>query len=163
MPHSSPTVLVIDDDADTRRNLRDILELDNLQVETAGTIAEALRRDDWPRFAAVILDRRLPDGSSEEFLPRLKQLAPAAVVIIVTGYADLEGVIAAIHQGAADYLLKPIDLQMMKRKLFLFQKKDISKTIIYYLTKTKMPKSQKLNLFFSTIALDATSNTSLIP
>lgn len=40
-------VLVVDDDADTRSNLRDILELDNFQVETAGTAAEVLRRADW--------------------------------------------------------------------------------------------------------------------
>src|SRR5438105_8812436 len=101
---STDSVLVIDDDADTRDNLRDILELDAYRVETAGTIREALDRDTWAQFAAIILDRRLPDGSSEELLPRLRQLAPGAAVIIVTGYADLEGAIAAIRQGAADYI-----------------------------------------------------------
>ena len=40
-------ILVIEDDADTRANLRDILELDDHRVATAGTAAEALARDDW--------------------------------------------------------------------------------------------------------------------
>src|SRR5262249_48062241 len=73
-------ILVVDDDAGTRANLRDILELDDFRVETAGTAAEALGRPDWSRYAAVILDRRLPDGSAEELLPHLKRPAPHAAV-----------------------------------------------------------------------------------
>jgi PAS domain S-box-containing protein len=110
-------VLVIDDDADTRSNLGDILGLDDYRVETAGTIAEALRRDNWSELGAIILDRRLPDGTAEEVLPRLKQLAPGAAVIIVTGYSDLEGAIAAIRQGAADYLLKPVNMDLLRSRL----------------------------------------------
>jgi signal transduction histidine kinase len=110
-------VLVVDDDADTRANLRDILELDEYRVETAGSATEALDRKDWERFAAIILDRKLPDGSAEELLPRLKQLAPRAAVVIVTGYGDLEGAIAAIRQGAADYILKPINPDLIRSQL----------------------------------------------
>jgi two-component system sensor kinase FixL len=110
-------ILVIDDDEDTCANLRDILELDGCRVETAGTIAQALDRQSWSQFAAIILDRKLPDGSAEGVLPRLKQLAPDAAVIIVTGYSDLEGAIAAIRQGAADYILKPINLDLLRSRL----------------------------------------------
>ena len=116
-PASAFRVLVIDDDVDTQTNLRDILELDDYQVETAGTAAEALRRDTWPELAAIILDRRLPDGSAEELLPRLKSLAPQAAVMIVTGYADLQGAIAALRQGAADYILKPINPEALRASL----------------------------------------------
>src|ERR1700694_3135765 len=101
MSSGQATILVIDDDADTRANLGDILALDHYQVDGAGSVAEALGRADWSRYAAILLDRRLPDGTAESVLPRLKQLAPDAAIIIVTGYADLEGVIAAIRQGAA--------------------------------------------------------------
>ena len=110
-------ILVVDDDEGTRANLRDILELDDYQVETAGTAAEALRRADWPAVSAIILDRRLPDGSAEELLPRLRHLAPDAAVLIVTGYADLQGAIAALQQGAADYILKPIDPDELRSRL----------------------------------------------
>src|SRR5947208_1300452 len=112
------TVLVIDDDADTRANLRDILELDgDYRVETAGTIAEALDRDDWSQIGAILLDRKLPDGSAEAVLPRLRQLAPDAAVLIVTGYADLTGAISALRQGAADYILKPINPDALRAGL----------------------------------------------
>src|SRR4051794_37630633 len=110
-------VLVVDDDPDTRANLCDILEMDGHRVETAGTAAEVLRRDDWPRFAAVLLDRKLPDGSADELLPRLRERAPGAAVLIVTGYSDLQGAIAALRQGAADYILKPINPEALRASL----------------------------------------------
>jgi PAS domain S-box-containing protein len=110
-------VLVVDDDPDTRANLCDILELDDYRVETAGSVAEVLRRDDWGRLDAVLLDRRLPDGSAEDLLPRLRRLAPDAAVLVVTGYADLQGAIAALRLGAADYILKPINADALRASL----------------------------------------------
>src|SRR5579885_3267166 len=110
-------VLVIDDDADTRNNLRDILELDDFQVETAGTVAEVLQSRNWHGYLAILLDRRLPDGTAEELLPRLRQLAPDASILVVTGYADLQGAIAALRQGAADYILKPINPDALRASL----------------------------------------------
>jgi PAS domain S-box-containing protein len=110
-------ILVVDDDADTRGNLCDILEMDGHQVQTAGTAAEALGRRDWSRLGAVILDRRLPDGTAEDLLPELRRLAPDAAVLIVTGYADLQGAIAALRQGASDYILKPVNPDALRTSL----------------------------------------------
>jgi two-component system, LuxR family, sensor kinase FixL len=110
-------ILVIEDDADTRANLRDILELDEHRVEEAATAAEALRRDDWGRFSAIILDRQLPDASADALLPRLRRAAPEAAVIVVTGYADIQGAIAALRQGAADYILKPLNPDALRASL----------------------------------------------
>ena len=84
-------VLVIEDDVDACANLRDILELDEFQVSTAGSIAEALDRMSHDPVEMIILDRRLPDGSAEEARPRRKAKAPGAAIIIITGYADLGG------------------------------------------------------------------------
>ncbi len=110
-------VLVVDDDTDTRANLRDILEMDDFEVVEAGTAAEALRQDYASPFLAIILDRKLPDGTAEELLPRLRRLAPQAAILIVTGYADLLGAIDALRQGAADYILKPINPDALRASL----------------------------------------------
>jgi signal transduction histidine kinase len=110
-------VLVVDDDLDTQANLGDILELDGYQVETASSAAEALRRDNWSDLTAILLDRKLPDGSAEELLPRLKQLAPQAAILIITGYSDVEGAISAIRAGAADYLIKPVNADLIRSRL----------------------------------------------
>jgi PAS domain S-box-containing protein len=110
-------ILVIEDDPDARANLRDILELDGHRVELAGTAAEALGRGDGPRFAAVILDRRLPDATADDLLPRLRAAAPGADVIVVTGYSDLQGAVAALRQGASDYILKPLNPEVLRASL----------------------------------------------
>jgi signal transduction histidine kinase len=110
-------VLVVDDDPDTRANLRDILDLDGYAVEEAGTAADALARDDWGRSGAVVLDRQLPDGTAEALLPHLRELAPDAAVIVVTGYADVRGAIAAFRLGAADYVIKPVNPDELRTRL----------------------------------------------
>jgi PAS domain S-box-containing protein len=110
-------VLVIEDDPDARANLRDILELDDYPVATAATLAEARARDDWAELAAVILDRRLPDGTALDLLPQLRELAPEAAVVIVTGYSDLQGAIEAMRLGASDYILKPINADSLRLQL----------------------------------------------
>ena len=115
-PHAL-SVLIIEDDADTRANLTDILELDGYDVHVAGTAAEALYRQNWSELCAIILDSKLPDSSAEVLLPQLRLLAPAAAVMIVTGYGDLQGAIAALRQGAADYILKPIDTELLRKRL----------------------------------------------
>jgi PAS domain S-box-containing protein len=105
----SPLVLVVDDDEDTRLNLCDILELDGYRVEVAGTAHELLARERWGDVSLVLLDRKLPDGTPQEIVPLVKQKAPQAAIIIVTGYADVEGAIIALRCGAADYILKPVN------------------------------------------------------
>lgn len=110
-------VLIIEDDDDTRSNLRDILELDDYRIEMAGTAAEALALNCWSSIQMVILDRKLPDSSAEQLLPHIKRLAPQAAVIVVTGYADLDSTIAAVRLGAYDYLLKPINADALRASL----------------------------------------------
>jgi len=110
-------ILVIEDDVDARDNLRDILELDDHRVVTAGSAAEAMARNDWARFSAIILDRRLPDATAEQLMPRLKAVAPDAAVIVVTGYSDLQGAIAALRHGATDYIIKPLNPDALRTSL----------------------------------------------
>jgi PAS domain S-box-containing protein len=115
--HRGYNLLLIDDDPDTRANLRDILELDGHNVDVAGTGVEALRREDWSRYVAILLDRRLPDTTADELLPELKLRAPDAAVIVITGYADLQGVVSAFRQGVNDYVLKPINADAIRMTL----------------------------------------------
>lgn len=118
MPAPFPLhVLVVEDDADTRANLCDILEIDGYSVETAGTVAETLDRPNWSSISTIILDYKLPDGSAETLLPRLRELAPHAAVIVSTGVAGLNGAILALQHGAADYILKPLNADALRASL----------------------------------------------
>lgn len=107
-------ILAIEDDKDALANLRDILELDGFQVTVAGSLKEAIDRRNGSEFSIVLLDRKLPDGSADTFLPEIQKAAPHAAVIVITGYADLDGTIAALRSGATDYLLKPINPDLLR-------------------------------------------------
>jgi FixJ family two-component response regulator len=113
----SPEILIIEDDGDARANLADILELDGYRVDMAGTVREVLDRTHWDDYAAVLLDRRLPDGSSEDLVPHIQERAPQAALIILTGYGDIINAIEALRHGVADYLLKPIDAAALRASL----------------------------------------------
>jgi PAS domain S-box-containing protein len=116
-PNLSLRVFVIEDDADARASLCDVLELDDHRVASAGTAAAALAHPELSRSAVILLDRKLPDATAEGLLPRLKEQAPEAEVIIITGQADLDSAIAALRLGAVDYLLKPINPEALRLEL----------------------------------------------
>lgn len=111
------TVLVVDDDQGTRTSLRRNLNLFGYHVQEASTVEELFQDREWGRYFAMLVDRRLPDGTADEILPRLKQLAPDAAIVVVTGHTDLEGSIAAIRAGASDYLLKPVEPTALQARL----------------------------------------------
>jgi hypothetical protein len=83
----------------------------------ATTAAEAFGRTDLAETDVVILGRRLLDGYVEDVLPRLREIAPDATIIVATEYTDLESTIAALRLGVADYILKPIDVDSLKSSL----------------------------------------------
>lgn len=112
-----PRVLVVDDDADTLANLRDILELDDWRVQTAARAADVLARGDLSNYTAVLLDRRLPDGTADDLLPRIRELAPDTALVIITGFADVDGAVSALRHGAADYIIKPISPEILRVRL----------------------------------------------
>jgi signal transduction histidine kinase len=110
----SSNILAIEDDKDALSNLCDILELDGYRVTAAGTLKEALEGRAWSDFSVILLDRRLPDANADTLLPQIHAAAPQVGIIVITGYADLEGTITALRSGAADYLLKPINPDLLR-------------------------------------------------
>jgi PAS domain S-box-containing protein len=110
-------ILVIEDDPDARANLCDILELDDHHVTAVGSAVEAFKHVGSGRFSAIILDRRLPDATAEQIMPTLKAAEPNAAIIVVTGHADLQGAIAALRHGATDYILKPLNPDLLRTRL----------------------------------------------
>ena len=114
---TSLTVLLVEDDADTRANLCELLELDGHIAVECSTVQEALSATPWDRVDAVILDRRLPDGDAGMLLPLVKKRAPDCPVVVVTGYPDVDSAIEALRQGAYDYLLKPVSPEAMRASL----------------------------------------------
>lgn len=117
MGHTDLDILLVEDDLDTRANLCDILELDGYNVGVVGSAKEARDVNDWDRIRVIILDRRLPDATAEELLPEIRERAPDTDVIVVTGYGDMESTVVALQHGAADYLIKPVNPDVLRRSV----------------------------------------------
>jgi DNA-binding NtrC family response regulator len=108
-------ILIVDDDADFRANLEDILAGEGYAPIAAGLCSEALDLVRGHKIMAALLDLKLPDGSGTKLLADLKQINPDCVCAVMTGFADLESAIAAVRLGAFHYLEKPVDpLELLK-------------------------------------------------
>jgi two-component system, OmpR family, response regulator len=100
-------VLFVEDEPKLRECLADGLRLEEWDVVTAASGAQALQRVREERFDLVVLDWMLPDLDGMEVLQRVRAYAPRLPVVMITaryGYADR---VLALQNGATDYLIKP--------------------------------------------------------
>jgi len=108
------TILIVDDEKNLRRLLRDALEAEGYAVLQAATGEEALARFDETGCDLVLLDMILPDLNGLQVLRRIKRLASDVPVIIMTAFSEVRGAVEAMKAQAADYLCKPFDLEELK-------------------------------------------------
>jgi FixJ family two-component response regulator len=100
-----PTVLVIDDNADVRDGIRQLLESVGLRCEVFTSTNEFLRREPTNGPRCLVLDVRLPGMSGLEFLAQLDHGLPT---VVITGHGDISMSVRAMKAGAVDFLTKPV-------------------------------------------------------
>jgi two-component system KDP operon response regulator KdpE len=105
---SRARILIVDDEATIRTVIADALDERGFRVEVAMNADEALRACERATPDLVLLDLRMPgamDGA--ELLRAIHQHWRAIAIIVLTGYATMDSAIAALREGASDYLIKP--------------------------------------------------------
>jgi DNA-binding NtrC family response regulator len=105
--HASQRIVVIDDDSLALKNLRRILEKDGYRVSTFTSPFRALERLEQEPCDLVISDVKMPQMDGLALLERMNRLVPGVAVILITGYASLDGAVEATKSGAYHYLEKP--------------------------------------------------------
>jgi two-component system, NtrC family, response regulator AtoC len=107
-PRKLLRILVVDDDKVTRELLRGILERDGYLVSLAesGEAALGILKDDT--YPIILSDIHMFELDGIQLLSYLKKSGVKSIVILMTGYGSLEGAIKAIHEGAFDYISKPL-------------------------------------------------------
>ncbi|MEP0761460.1 MAG: response regulator transcription factor [Chloroflexota bacterium] len=110
-------ILVVDDEGAIRYSISKTLQRLGYQVHTAETGEEALEMMQRQEYDVVLTDIRMPGLSGVELLARIKEQAPDAVVILLTGYASLETAIESLRLGAHDYLVKPSSSQDIRNSV----------------------------------------------
>ena len=106
-------ILIIDDEMALRHSLSKVLATDGYLVKEAGSIKEGIACIQEGGLDLVFLDMHLPDGSGTVVFPQIQDLHPDLPVIVLTGHATLETAIEAVRQGARDYLLKPVEPELI--------------------------------------------------
>jgi two-component system response regulator HydG len=140
-----PNILVIDDDEAHRSAMVIMLEDENYAVEEADSGESALEMINDRNYDLIITDYKMRKIDGMELLKLINDRDPLLKVIMVTGYGSIEHAVEAIHNGALDYIPKPVDPKKLKnaihRALNLVQVKQDKKTI------PVRKKNKKINHF----------------
>jgi DNA-binding NtrC family response regulator len=124
LPESTETVLLVEDRAELRTMLTKALERMGYEVAGAATAAEALSLLARRRFSLVLTDLKLPGASGMQVLQAAQQTDPALPVIIMTAYGSIADAVAAMRDGAYDFIQKPIDLDHLQHLLARAQERQ---------------------------------------
>jgi DNA-binding NtrC family response regulator len=106
-------LLVIDDEKNIREGLAAALEMDGYEAVCAADGDEGYKRFGKGDIDLVITDLRMPGMGGEELMRRILAESPGFPVIILTGHGTVENAVAAMREGAYDFLTKPLNLDRL--------------------------------------------------
>ena len=108
-------ILVVDDERDIRELICDILEDEGFTTRMAGTSDECMAELNKSQPGLMILDIWLKDSSMDgiDILGHVKRDNPEVPVVIISGHGNVEIAVAAIKQGAYDFIEKPFNIDQL--------------------------------------------------
>ena len=122
-----PRILIVDDDPGQRSLLNSFLRSQGFETAVAESGERALEMLRSGKFAMMISDVRMPGLSGLETLRRARQEHVTLPVLLVTAFTDVRDAVAAMRDGAVNYLAKPIDLDELLNSVW--QAVGISKSV----------------------------------
>ena len=102
------TIFIVDDDANVRRTLREILEAEGLHVQDHASSESFLHAYRLDRRACLLIDAYLPGLSGLDLLQRLRGNDDHLPAIMITGQSDVHMAVTAMRAGASDFIEKPV-------------------------------------------------------
>jgi len=116
-PHRSG-ILIVDDDASLATTLQDFLRQEGYSVEIALSAGEALAvHQRNPYLAVALIDLIMPGTDGLALMEELQRRNPDLAVVIMTGYGTIETAVEAVKRGAEDYVTKPFEHQVIRKKI----------------------------------------------
>ena len=109
-------MLVIDDEAVMRDGCFRILAKEGCEVFTAANGEEGLAaiKEDPQGFAVVLLDLKMPGMGGMEVLEMAREVNPALLIVVITGYATVDSAVEAMKKGAYDFIAKPFSPDQLR-------------------------------------------------
>jgi two-component system response regulator HydG len=106
---SQGKLLIVDDELSVRDSLAKWFREEGYEIGTAENANDALTRLADQRWDAALVDIKMHGTDGIELQRRMHEVDPELLVIIMTGYASVETAVAALKNGAYDYVTKPLD------------------------------------------------------
>ncbi len=106
---ANESILVVDDDLDFLDVIQQILEKKGYKISTVPTAGEAISLLKEHFYNAAILDISLPDADGTELLPKILEMHPDIIAIMLTGHSSVQNAVQSLNRGAFSYLEKPLD------------------------------------------------------
>jgi DNA-binding NtrC family response regulator len=106
-------ILIVDDEERICSLLAKRLDMENYSCITTNTGKEALHHFYKNQFSLIISDVKMPEMDGLELLMNMKALDPDTMMIMMTGYPDIDIAVEAMRKGAYDFFVKPFDLESM--------------------------------------------------
>jgi len=126
-------ILIVDDEEPICAIIAQRLKREGCSCVTAHNGKEALQHFYRDKFSLIISDINMPEMNGIELLKRVKRLNPHTMVIIITAYPKIAVAREAIQLGAYDFIIKPIDLDLMVFSVEkAFEKKKLEKEVETY-------------------------------
>ena len=111
---SDVRILVVDDEQRMREFLEIFLRREGFEVATAGDVDAAVLAIDGDDFDLVITDIQMPGRTGLDLLREIKKRSPETLVLMITAFASTDTAIAAMKEGAYDYLTKPFKVDEIR-------------------------------------------------
>ena len=106
-------ILVIDDERAIRNTLKEILEMESHEVETAENGRIALDKAKQQQYDLIFSDIKMPEMDGMELLTALREAEIDCPVVMISGHGTIETAVECIKKGAFDFIIKPIDLNRL--------------------------------------------------
>ena len=113
MPPTPPTVVVVDDDISVRESLELLIQNEGWQPALFESAQEFLARLPTVVPSCLILDVNLPDLSGLDIQQRISDEKSSTPIIFITGHGDIPTSVRAMKAGAAEFLTKPLDDEIL--------------------------------------------------
>lgn len=110
-------ILVIEDELQLQKNIKESLEKENYLVESASDYHEAIEKVLVYDYDCILLDIMLPHGSGIDILNELKKQQKQGNIIIISAKDSLDDKLAGLELGADDYLTKPFHLAELNARI----------------------------------------------
>jgi DNA-binding NtrC family response regulator len=115
-----PVIFLVDDDDGSRDAMTRTLERVGYSLRAFASAEEALEKmREGEQVDAVVSDVRMPGMDGYEFLRAVRAAHPKLPFLLVTAYADVDDAVAALQEGADDYLTKPVKVQELRQRVQL--------------------------------------------